>query len=127
MSFQQDAEAWHSARIIIESALRSNYNFERDPQKIIVAYLGAFRTFRSASMELRDGSGNIRGDVHATLAAASNEHRELLKRVAEHRIMLRKQRYARRKSPTEKAILELVEPFWEMDVKRREITSPARR
>ena len=119
MSFQQHAEAWHSARIVIESALRSNYNFERDPSKIIASYLETFRSFRSASMELRDGGGNIRADVHATLAGASNQHRELLKRVAEHRIELRKARYARRKSPTEKAILELVEPFWEFDAKRR--------
>jgi hypothetical protein len=119
VSFQQDAEAWHSAKIIIEAALRSNYNFERDPSKLITAYLGAFRTFRSASMQVRDGSGNLRADVHATLASASNEHRELLKRVAEHRIAIRKQRYAKRRSPTEKAILELVEPFWEADMHLR--------
>lgn len=125
MSFQQHAEAWYSARTVIESALRSNYNFERDPSKIIGAYLEAFRSFRSASMELRDGGGNIRADVHATLATASNEHRELLKRVAEHRILIRKQRYARRRSPTEKAILELVEPFWNMDAERRKLTERA--
>jgi hypothetical protein len=110
MTLQRQAEEWHQARSIVEAALTAGYDFKRDRDGLEENYLASFQALKLAAIELRDGSGAVRPDVHEMLAQAANTHRYLTRRVDAAKLVKQ-----RRRSQIERRILQEVEAYWLRD------------
>jgi hypothetical protein len=110
MNLQQQLDAWHTARATVEAALLAGYDFKRDKERLEASYVASFQALKQASIELRNGRGEVRGDVHEMMATATNDHRRLRRRLGEAKLIKQ-----RRRSQIERRILDEVEPYWLRD------------
>jgi hypothetical protein len=119
-AFSDSVAEFHSAIRVVEAALQTPYDFERDRDKVVLRFQTAWNALKANA-----APNATRDDVRAMLADNSNLYRTYASQIAEMRDP--KQAARRRRAVTqmrrnaniEIVVVDEVAAFWERDAERR--------